>query len=87
MRHRIHKLARLWRCTNFLVRKREEFFTPLGVTNITEFVDPSNPNRVGLLMDVPDMDALASALDTPEAVAAEERDGVVRETLVILVQA
>ncbi|MDX6624933.1 MAG: hypothetical protein QOE75_2865 [Solirubrobacterales bacterium] len=66
---------------------REEFFSPLGITNITEFVDPSDPARVGVLMDVPDMDALAAALETPEAVAAEERDGVVRETLVVLVQA
>ena len=38
--------------------KREEFFGPLGVTNIRTFVDPENPNRVGLLMDVPDMDAV-----------------------------
>lgn len=65
---------------------REEFFGPLGVTNIREFVDPTNPARVGVLMDVPDMDAVISALDTPEAAAAEERDGVLAETLVILVQ-
>ena len=66
---------------------REEFFGPLGVTNIKEFIDPNNPTRVGVLMDVPDMDALAAALETPEAIAAEESDGVVRESLVILVQA
>lgn len=66
---------------------REEFFSPLGITGITEFIDPANPARVGVLMDVPDMDALVSALETPEAVAAEERDGVIRETLVVLVQA
>ena len=35
--------------------KREEFFGPLGVTNIRTFVDPENPTRVGVLMDVPDM--------------------------------
>ena len=38
--------------------KREEFFGPLGVTNIRTFVDPPNPNRVGVLMDVPDLNAL-----------------------------
>jgi hypothetical protein len=38
-------------------------------------------------MDVPDMEKLAAALETPEAAAAEERDGVVKETLVILVEA
>ena len=66
---------------------REEFFGPLGVTNIREFADPTNPARVGVLMDVPDMDAVISALETPEAAAAEDRDGVIKETLVILVEA
>ena len=47
--------------------KREEFFGPLGVTNIRTFVDPTNPTRVGVLMDVADMDALKIAMDTPEA--------------------
>ncbi len=66
---------------------REDFFGPLGVTNIREFVDPTNPTRVGLLMDVADMDALTDALQTPEAEQAEERDGVVKETIVMLVEA
>ncbi len=35
--------------------KREEFFGPLGVTNIRTFVDPQNPTRVAVLMDVADM--------------------------------
>ena len=51
--------------------KREEFFGPLGVTNIRTFVDPTNPTRVAVLMDVADMDAVMAALDTPEAAAAE----------------
>jgi hypothetical protein len=66
---------------------REEFFGPLGVTNIREFVDPTNPARVGVLMDVADLDALVGALESPEAIEAEERDGVLRETLVVLVEA
>jgi hypothetical protein len=66
---------------------REEFFGPLGVTNIREFVDPTNPTRVGVLMEVADMDALGAALQTPEAVQAEESDGVVKETIVLLVEA
>lgn len=32
--------------------KREEFFGPLGVTNIRTFVDPEQPTRVAVLMDV-----------------------------------
>jgi hypothetical protein len=66
--------------------KREEFFGPLGVTNVRTFVDPQNPARVGLLMDIPDMDAVMAAMQTPEAAAAMEHDGVVPETLVILVE-
>jgi hypothetical protein len=67
--------------------KREEFFGPLGVTTIRTFVDPQNPTRVGLLMDIPDMDAVMAAMQTPEAAAAMEHDGVLPETLVILVEA
>lgn len=66
---------------------RAEFFRPLGVTDVKEFVDPSNPTRVGLLMNVPDLDALVAALQTPEAAKAEESDGVLAETIVMLVEA
>jgi hypothetical protein len=67
--------------------KREEFFAPLGITNIRTFVDPQNPTRVGLLMDIPDMDAVMAAMQTAEAAEAMEHDGVLPETLVILVEA
>ena len=67
--------------------KREEFFGPLGVTNIRTFVDPQNPTRVGLLMDVPDMDAVMAAMETEGAAEAMAHDGVLAETLVILVEA
>jgi hypothetical protein len=66
--------------------KREEFFGPLGVTNIRTFVDPQNPTRVAVLMDVPDMDALMAAMQTKAAAEAMERDGVLADTLVILVE-
>lgn len=66
--------------------KREEFFGPLGVTNIRTFVDPENPTRVGILMDVPDLDTVAAALETEEAAAAMAYDGVLPETLVVLVE-
>jgi len=55
--------------------KREEFFGPLGVTNIRTFVDPENHTRVGVLMDA---EAAAEAM---------AYDGVLPETLVILVEA
>ena len=67
--------------------KREEFFGPLGVTNIRTFVDPENPSRVGLVMDVADMDAVMAAMETDAAADAMTHDGVLPETLVILVEA
>ena len=67
--------------------KREESFGPLGVTDIRTFVDPTNPNRVAVLIDVADMDALQAAMDTPGAAEAMAHDGVVTETLVLLVEA
>ena len=67
--------------------KREEFFGPLGVTNIRTFVDPQNRTRVAVLMDVADMDALMGAMQSEGAVEAMAYDGVLPETLVILVEA
>ena len=66
--------------------KREEVFGPLGVTNIRTFVNPDDPTKVALLMDVPDMDAFASAMQSEAAAEAMEADGVLPETLVILVE-
>jgi hypothetical protein len=67
--------------------KREEFFGPLGVADIRTFVDPQNPTRVGLVMDVPDMDAVMAAMETAAARDAMAYDGVLPETLVILIEA
>jgi len=47
--------------------KREEFFGPLGVTNIRTFTDPQNPTRVAVLMDVADLDTTIAALQTAAA--------------------
>ena len=66
--------------------KREEFFGPLGVTNIRTFVDPQNPNHVAVLMDVRDMDALMAAMQNQGAADAMDHDGVVPESLVILIE-
>ena len=44
--------------------RREEFFGPLGVTNIRTFVDPQNPKRVGLTADVADMEAFEAAMQS-----------------------
>ena len=67
--------------------KREEIFGPIGVTNIRTFIDPQNSTRVGVLMDVADMDAVMALMQSPRGAEAMEYDGVVPESLVILVEA
>jgi hypothetical protein len=67
--------------------RRGEFFGPLGVTNIRTFVDPNNRNHVSIIADVPDLDALLAALATEDAASAMADDGVLPETLVLLVEA
>jgi hypothetical protein len=66
--------------------KRQEFFGPLGVTNIRNFVNPENPTQVAVLMDVADLDALMAAMQSEEAAEAMAHDGVVPESLVILIE-
>ncbi len=65
--------------------KREEFFGPLGMSART-FVDPDNTNRVGLIVTVPDLDTLRTALATEGAADAMKFDGVRPETMVMLVE-
>jgi hypothetical protein len=67
--------------------RRAQLFGPLGVTSIRTFVDPQNPTRVAVLMDVPDMKALEAVMQTPAAADAMAYDGVLPETLVITVEA
>lgn len=65
--------------------KREEFFGPLGMSART-FRDPEGSNRVGLIAEVPSIEAWEAALQTPEAAEAMQTDGVRPETIVALVE-
>ena len=67
--------------------KRDEFFGTLGITTVRTFTNPQNPTQVGLLLDVPDLDALLAALGSDEAAAAMKHDGVHPDTVVLLVEA
>ena len=65
--------------------RREEVFGNLGITART-FVDPAKTNRVGLILEVPDMDALQQFMESGTAADAMKFDGVRPETLVMLVE-
>jgi hypothetical protein len=67
--------------------KREEVFGPLGVTNIRTFVNAEDSTRVAVLMDVADMDVLNAAMQDKPMADAMAYDGVLPETLVVLVEA
>jgi hypothetical protein len=67
--------------------KREELFGPLGITNVRTFVDPEDPTRAAVLMDVPNIEAFQAAMQTEAAAEAMAHDGVRPETLVLLIEA
>ena len=61
--HNISKDTKHWLSSP----KRKELFGSLGITNIRTFVDPQNPKRVAIMMDVPDMDALRPMMQSKAA--------------------
>jgi hypothetical protein len=65
--------------------KRHELFGPLGITART-FVDPERSNRVGLLVEVPSMEAFDESMARPGAAQAMKDDGVRPGTLVLLTE-
>jgi hypothetical protein len=65
--------------------KRAEVFAPLGIT-LRTFRDPEGSNKVGLIAEIPDLDAFREFLQTETAVEAIRHDGVRIETLVVLAE-
>ncbi|WP_427135098.1 hypothetical protein [Pseudarthrobacter sp. S9] len=65
--------------------RREELFGPLGITART-FVDPAKTNRVGLIVEVPDMDTFQRMLESEAGADAMKFDGVRPETILMLVE-
>jgi hypothetical protein len=63
--------------------KREEVFGPMGITART-FHDPEGSNRVGLVVDIPDLAAYQEFMQTEAAADAMKHDGVRPETLLVL---
>ncbi len=66
--------------------KREEVFGAMGITGRL-FTDPTNANRVGLVVEVPDMEAFQQFMQSGEAAEAMRSDGVRPDTLVVLEEA
>ncbi|HET7352330.1 MAG TPA: hypothetical protein VFJ28_15465 [Marmoricola sp.] len=67
--------------------KREELLPSLGVSNLRTFVNPQDRTKVGLVADVPDLDAFLAVLENPsdEMIEAMKYDTVLPETMAILV--
>jgi hypothetical protein len=63
--------------------KRAEVFGPLGIT-VRLFTDPAKSNRVGLVVEVPDLDAVQRLMQSDEVAEAMRFDGVRPDTLVLL---
>ncbi len=64
--------------------KRVEVFGPMGIT-VKTFTDPAGTNKVGLVVDVPDMDAFTKIMQSPAAGEAMKYDGVQPESMQMLV--
>lgn len=60
---------------------REELFRQHGVASVRTFTSPDDPTRVGLILQVADMDALMDFMQSPEALQAASSDGVVWDTV------
>jgi hypothetical protein len=65
--------------------RREEVFGPMGISART-FVEPEKTNRVGLIVEVPDMDAFRQVMESEAVADAMRFDGVRPETVVMLVE-
>ena len=55
----------------------------MGITGRL-LTDPTNANRVGLIVEMPDFEAFQQFMQTDEAAAAMKHDGVRPQTLVVL---
>ena len=67
--------------------RREQLLPSLGASNIRTFVDPQDRRKVGVLLDVADLDVLFAALENPsdELLEAMKDDTVLPETMAVLV--
>lgn len=67
--------------------KRAELFGKYDVSTIRTFVDPQGSDRVGLILEVPDLALVPKVLADEDMPAAMQHDGVRPETLLVLQEA
>ncbi len=60
---------------------RKQMFAENGAGEIKVFMSPEDPNRVGLLVEVKDMEAMMAMLASPEGAVAMTEDGVIESSL------
>ena len=65
---------------------RHELFAEHGAPHVRVFQSPESPNRVGLVIDVEDMEALQALLASPAGAQAKAEDGVKEATMVVLTE-
>ena len=65
--------------------QRSEVLGPLNIT-VKTYTDPSGSNNVGLLLEVPNMDALQAFLESDVAAESMRFDGVRPDTIKLLVE-
>ena len=65
--------------------KREELFGPLGI-KVRPFRDPQGSNRIGLIVETPNLETWHAALQTDHAQEAMKHDGVRPDTILELVE-
>ncbi|MGH3260032.1 MAG: hypothetical protein ACRDOU_32310 [Streptosporangiaceae bacterium] len=76
--HEVEDVDRWWNSP-----KREEVFGPIGITTRT-FRDPAGSNKVGLIAEIPDLEAFQKFMQSDSTAAAMQHDGVRPDTLLLL---
>jgi len=65
--------------------RRHEVFGPFGITART-FIDATQTNRVGLIVEVASMELFQEAMGSPTAVAAMTHDGVRPDSVQVFIE-
>jgi len=66
---------------------RHDLFKANGAKHVHTFRNADNPNLVGLVVAVDDLDALNTMLGSEEGIAAAAADGVRADTITVLTEA